>query len=294
MRNNVHLQHKWLWPSIIIFVGLLGIAATIWFVFKSSGTEQALETTQQEKQKIEEPAKDASDAALALCARNDDVARALRNAGVCQASEDVRKEVNRPSLVEPIQGEPGRPPTAGEIRSAVADYLRDNPPPAGLPPTAAEVANAVADYLSRNPPEPGRPPTTQEIANAVTNYCANDVCAGPQGERGLDGQPGAAGRPPTQEEIRASVETYCQSQVNQTCVGPQGPQGPEGQQGATGPHWIPVRAEFATTDDGACVYRVAFRRSDRPNDASIERVVAAAAPQQMCLGQPNSLLPGVN
>lgn len=248
MKTSHHLQHNWLWPAVIIFMGLLGVAATIWFVFKSNDTEAALAATQIEKKQIEEPAKDASNAALALCARNDDVARALRQAGVCAASENVRKAAREPEP-KTVQGEPGRPPTAGEIRAAVADYLRDNPPPAGRPPTTDEVAAAVSDHMRRNPPEPGRSPTTQEIADAVADYCANDACVGPEGSTGPQGPVGPQGPGPTATQIEEAVQKYCRNRPSETCLGPQGERGPAGVPGPPGPPGAPPE-RWTWTDTG--------------------------------------------
>lgn len=108
-----------------------------------------------------------------------------------------------------FDGEPGRPPNSGEIFSAVAGYLRANPPPPGRdgengvngengqegevgekgdrgpPPTQEEIAAAVAAYLTANPPPPGAdgsPPTQEEIDAAVARFFAeHDIYCTPPG-----------------------------------------------------------------------------------------------------------------
>lgn len=116
------------------------------------------------------------------------------------------------------RGEAGRPPTATEISSAVAAYLREHPPASGRAPSAKEIAAAVANYLKEHPPASGRAPTSSEIASAVTAYLSDHPPArGPAGEKGepgesVTGPPGPRGEPGK----------------DSTVPGPQGERGPEG------------------------------------------------------------------
>lgn len=165
------------------------------------------------------------------------------------------------------RGEPGPPPTAEQIQSAVDAYLAANPPPAGRPPTAAEVAAAVASYLTANPPAPGRPPTAAEIADAVEVYFANNPPpAGEPGENGRDGRDGEDGRPPTAEEIRAAVDAYLAENPP-----PAGPAGADGGQGAQGVSVQGIRAEERGDE---CV--LVFELFDPATGATSEQAVPVA------------------
>lgn len=225
-------ERAWLSPQVlsIVLLGIIAVGVWVFFYFTGLDKQEELESTQNTKEAIEEPAKDVSDRTLALCSRGDDVARALHRAGVCRRSEDVKEVIDRqPEVIEGPRGERGPGPTQEQINSAVRDYLRENPPQNGRTPTPAEVAQAVANYLQENPPEPGRPPSEEEIRSAVTAYCSEDNCVGPQGETGKTGEKGEKGekgdkgdpgRPPLPEEIAGAVEAFCRE--SGMCQGPRG------------------------------------------------------------------------
>lgn len=198
-------------PLVIMLVGILGVAFSIIYTVHAADTQTSLDATAQEKREIEEPAKDVADETLALCAREDRVARALHDAGVCRAATDVRRATDR-QPVEVAAPPEAIPPSPAQIRAAVADYLRDHPPPGGRAPTASEVAAAVAEYLGANPPSPGREPTPTEIANAVADFCSAEACVGPRGVPG----PG-----PTDEQIANAIASYCAQSNN--CQDPNDP-----------------------------------------------------------------------
>lgn len=85
------------------------------------------------------------------------------------------------------------------IATAVAQYLRDNPPPKGDKgddATDAQVAQAVAAYLKANPPakgDKGDNATDAQVAAAVATYLkANPPAKGDKGDNATDAQVAAA------------------------------------------------------------------------------------------------------
>lgn len=114
------------------------------------------------------------------------------------------------------RGEPGRPPTAGEVATAVTEYLVANPPTPGRAPTGAEIQAAVQGYIRAHPPKEGRPgraPTAKEISESVASYL-----------RARPPKEGKPGRPPSEREIRTAVRAELQRDPPEP--GPRGRIGP--------------------------------------------------------------------
>lgn len=166
------------------------------------------------------------------------VCRAVPAAELAPSEQDACSRAERgdlPVVRDGDDGEPGRPPTAEEIESAVWRYFADHPLPEGKEPSIAQVSAAVADYLVANPPEPGRAPTVEEIAAAVATYFARNPVR--------DGEPG---RPPTAEEIAAAVQSYC------TPPGLPSPcRGADGVPGPACPEGFELREAVVTAADGS-------------------------------------------
>lgn len=123
-----------------------------------------------------------------LCAEGGATAAELSRRGACSPARSI---VATPVIAQAVG------PSQEDIESAVAAYLRRNPPPAGRAPTTGEVTAAVVQYLTAHPPQPGRAPTAQEIAVAVQQY--------------LTANPPAAGKDapaPTDEQVQAAVDAY--------------------------------------------------------------------------------------
>ena len=88
--------------------------------------------------------------------------------------------------IEPhLHGRDGDNATPDMVATAVADWLRANPPAAGRNATPEQVAAAVAAYLAANPPKPGKDgnnATPDMVAAAVAKWLqANPPKAGPPG-----------------------------------------------------------------------------------------------------------------
>jgi hypothetical protein len=203
---------------------------------------------------------------LDLCGDQSPVGEALRTdpRNPCGLAQQVQAApVPGP---EGPRGAAGPGPTPEQVSRAVADFLIENPPPAGRPPSPAEVAAAVAAYLTEHPPSPGRAPTAGEIASAVqTYYTANPPPAGRDGEDG---------RAPTPEEIQAAVAEYLAANPP-----PAGPIGATGGPGAQGVGVQDIRTEQTGTD---CV--LVFVLHDPATETTSERSIPV--PAGMCPATP--------
>jgi hypothetical protein len=129
--------------------------------------------------------------------------------------------------------------------------------------TDGQVRAAVSEYLRINPPADGRTPSSAEVEVAVTRVCQAIGCQGQPGQDGQPGEPGDDGADasdaqvdaevaaycasnngclPSAEEIHAAVAAYCSADPS-PCIGPVGAQGEQGQPG-------PVLPEYYETDGG--------------------------------------------
>lgn len=178
-------------------------------------------------------------AVMVIAIRGENQARSLREAatqrdqviaaiqqdlkGVCRAvptpslSPDSKSACSRAErdALPPVTGEPGRPPSADEIRTAVDTYMSAHPAPG---PTPADVVAAVATYLVAHPLEPGRPPTVDEISAAVLSYCNPTASVSPcVGSKGDKGETGEKGPPPTAAEIQAALVQYVHDNPDVVC-----------------------------------------------------------------------------
>ena len=145
--------------------------------------------------------------------------------------------------------------------TAAAGAPPSDPMPVIQVATDDQVRAAVSEYLRLNPPADGRTPSTAEVEAAVTRVCEAIGC---QGQPGVEGPAGADGSDasdaqvasqvtswcadnngclPTPEEIQAAVAAYCGADPS-PCVGPAGAQGPQGEPGQPGP----VLPEYYETD----------------------------------------------
>lgn len=234
------------WP--VVAIALLGVLAVVVGLFATLG---AGDVEDQRDAAVQEKI-DLGREVVAACARGE-VVQSPTGQDLCRRGIEVQSAPV--PAAQGLPGEPGRAPTAEEIRAAVNAYMLENPPAAGepgRPPTTEEVAAAVAQYLTANPPQPGRPPTAAEIASAVATYFATNPP--PQGDRGPRGDTGVPGRPPTSEEIQAAVDAYLTA--NPPPMGPRGPAGPTCQEGT---HLETV--QFDDDQSGlACVF------DDQPED----------------------------
>lgn len=137
------------------------------------------------------------------------------------------------SLWEEYVQETGEEPAApdpGEVDEA--DPVPGPPGeigPQGPPPSAEQVRAAVASYCGQSGCDgpPGASVTEADVLAAVTAYCAETGCQGPAG---ADGAPGPG---PSDDDIAAAVAAYCSTGA---CTGPAGPPGPAGPAGPAGPN----------------------------------------------------------
>lgn len=271
-------NHVTWWLTIVVLSSVLGfVSVQVWdLTVEAARTQQLLDAARQQSQLRQE--------AINLL-QND--LQAQREQIIDLGEEPATADRDFPDIIEGPQGEQGERGETG---------------PRGRPPTMAEVRVAVSDYLRANPPADGRPPTDAEIAVAVVNYCAiGGRCVGPtgpQGERGeigpigLQGEPGPqgpAGEPgtdgadgatgpqgppgpagaagptgpqgepgpgPTEAQIAAAISDYCAAAG---CVGPQGPQGEPGDDGMPPSGWKVVDHRGKTS---TCVRQDPFDAAD--------------------------------
>lgn len=208
----------------VIAVGMLGVL--VWSVVSSRDVaEDAVTQTQ-----------DLAAQVATACDSGGAAARELEAIGACDDAEEAARGI--------VAEQPTQQPVAtdDQVRTAVTDYLRENPPADGRTPSAAEVESAVTRVCQQigcqgepgtpgqkgdtgnEGPEgaPGRDATDEQVAAQVAAYCAvNNGCL------------------PTPEEIQAAVVAYCSAQPS-PCVGPPGAEGPPG----------PLLPEYRETDGG--------------------------------------------
>lgn len=230
-----------------VAVILLGILT--WSVFSSRDVaEEAVSQTQNLAQQV-----------TAACRGGGAGARELEDIGACDSAKDAAEAVAE--VAPSSESAPAvEVATDDQVRSAVSEYLRINPPAAGRAPSAAEVESAVTRVCQAIgcQGQPGTPGTDgadgqdasdAQVANKVAAWCAeNNGCL------------------PTAEEIQAAVTAYCSADPS-PCVGPAGAQGPQGEQGQPGP----VLPEYYETDGGLTRHCVIQPQED-----------AAAPPRYEC------------
>lgn len=223
---------------------ILLIGVLLYLLVSNVWTQVTADEATQEKEAVQEQAKDAVNPVDQLCDEGGVIAEELNRRGACEKAREV---LDAP---EPPPSDLG--PSREDIAAAVADYLRDNPPPDGRPPTVGEITSAVASYLTEHPPAPGRAPTPTEIATAVSEY----LLANPP-PPGADGVDGRDAPPPTPEQIALAVNEWLQA--NPPPAGPEGPQGPPG---PVCPEGYELRQVVATTGGGAYTDAVQCVRPD--------------------------------
>ena len=229
-----------------VAVGAAAAVLTLLLTLNALSTGSEKENVEQQKQAVEQQRDEAVAQKLTLAEQITIECKAGRLAGpVCSTAAEAKSE---PPNVPPL-------PTAGELSTAVRDYLAAHPPPAGREPTTQEIAAAVTAYLTDNPPEPGRAPTSGEIEAAVALYYAANPP--PQGEPGGRGEPGP---PPTTEEIAAAVAAYLQANPP-----PAGRDGGQGEPGAAG---VGIRSvSDPSRGDNGCV--ITFELTDNTSRAVV-------------------------
>jgi len=206
----------------VVAVALLGIL--VWSVFDSrDDADQAQQETRTLAQQV-----------TVACSGGGAAARELESIGACEKAATAAV---------------GAPPS--------------EPAPVYQVATDDQVRSAVSEYLRINPPADGRTPSTAEVEAAVTRVCQAIGCQGQPGVAGTDGENGTDGQDasdeqvaaevaafcasnngclPTAEEIQAAVTAYCSADPS-PCVGPAGVQGEQGPAG-------PVLPEYYETDGG--------------------------------------------
>lgn len=205
---------------------------------------------QQQAHSAEQDAKAVADPLAELCRTDPTVAARVGEA--CRKAAEVQQQPTTTA------------PSSAEIRAAVADYLRRNPPTASVA-TLDQITTAVAEHLTAHPPQPGRPPTSAEIDAAVATYLSANPPA--DGRNGADGEPG---RPPTDAEIDAAVTRYLTA--NPPPAGARGPQGEQGEPGPTCPAGYDLRPVLLLAPDGntysgvGCVEPGSATPPDEPSD----------------------------
>jgi hypothetical protein len=186
---------------------------------------------------------------------------------LCAKAEKV--QANPTEEIPPAKGDPGRPPTAEEIRAVVTAYCSDGRCQGvdGHTPSPADVAKAVADYCANGactgaPGKDAPEITMMQLASTVAAYCSTGVCVGATGQDGP---------PPTYEQIGVAVAAYCQTGActgpagadstvpgptgaDSTVPGPGGPQGRGLQSQYCGDdgRWLITYTDGATSDGGPC------------------------------------------
>lgn len=229
----------WLVRPLFVVILLYLLASNIW-------TQLAADEATEEKEAVQEQAKDAVNPVDQLCAEGGEVAAELERRGACEAAREV---------LDSPPPERADGPSREDIAAAVAEYLRSNPPPAGRPPTVGEITSVVATYLRANPPQPGKAPTPTEIATAVADYLQTNPPAA-----GADGADGDDAPPPTAEQIAAAVNAYLEAHPP-----PAGPPGPICPDGYDLREVVAVAPDGGTyTDALACVRPESFEPAPNP------------------------------
>jgi hypothetical protein len=249
-------------PRWAFFVAALMIIAGIgWNIYMQYSATQDKNTAQANSQTLAQDIQTICKAQGKLL---------LDDRDLCAKADKVQD--NPTEEIPPAKGEPGRPPTAEEIRAVVTEYCSDGKCQGadGRTPSPADVAKAVADYCSSGVCTGARGQdapdvTAVQLASAVAEYCSAGVCVGPAGQ---------GGPPPTNEQISAAVADYCQTGA---CTGPAGADstvpgpagadstvpGPPGPAGADGRsitdaqcldngRWSISWSDGTTTDGGQC------------------------------------------
>jgi hypothetical protein len=223
------------------------LAVLVWSVFAS----------QDDADRAEKETRTLAQQVTVACRGGGPAARELDSIGACQ------KAATAAAGVEPAEPSPVyQVATDDQVRAAVSDYLRINPPADGRTPSTAEVEAAVTRVCQAIgcqgqpgvPGEPGEPgsdgvdgqdASDEQVAAEVADFCAsNNGCL------------------PTAEEIQAAVTAYCGA-VPSPCMGPAGAQGEQGQPG-------PVLPEYYETDTGItrhCVLQPPVDAAEPPHYA---------------------------
>jgi hypothetical protein len=188
--------------GLVAAAALVSLVLVVWAA--QDGERHAVQESQTLAQKVS-----------AACSAGGDAERELERIGACKRADALQDDAQAPP--EPLG------PTNDQVRSAVNEWLRDNPPADGRTPTAAEVT-AVVEQL-----------------------CGPMSCRGADGKNGADGSNGADGtspppQSPTDDQVRAAVDSWFAEHVDaiplavaaycdapgERCKGIQGAQGPPG------------------------------------------------------------------
>lgn len=217
-----------------VIIALVGLAYLI--------PALAAEDSKRQTEDLASKTQDVADPILALCQRDDSVARRLAQADLCgKASDALRtaKNVAAPFVTVTYNLD------YTAVQAAVAEYCADREQCKG------------AD---------GETPPLSDIVSAV-------VARIPVPKDGKDGAPGQDAAPITGEQIKAAVVDYC-NQESLPCKGETGPAGAAGPEGAAGEDAsAPIEAEFRLLDTGSCVLYLRY-----PDDTELTPVV----PQDLC------------
>jgi hypothetical protein len=190
MRRN--LSRISLAAAIIVAVGLLGIGAWVVFGVDWVQTGDDLATSEQDKKVTEGIADENADVIKTLCARGDQVAKVLHEAGACAGAERIKEIVGPAGAVGPQgvqgpQGPQGVQGPKGDRGSRGFPGARGPSGPQGGPGATGELGTQG-------------PQGDQGVPGP----------AGPQGEpgpAGPQGEPGSDGRTPDEMTCTPNEDT---------------------------------------------------------------------------------------
>jgi hypothetical protein len=204
-----------------IFLAVLGLG--------NAGT-----TAEDGKNAVGGAAVNQSDRTLVLCrgSAGADVAKALADAGLCSAAQQVKAQASSAGVPATVTVTSGVDPAQlRQYAKAAADSYCDDHNECA--PDMAVLVPIVADYLTKHPPT--RPKPTASEVQAAVSFVMNQ---NPAAFKGADGANGQDAPPVTDDQLAAQVAAYC---ADGRCQGKQGAQG-VGQ----------VSLVFSRNDSGGC------------------------------------------
>lgn len=193
---------------VALIVGLVGVSLAVYLAIRGTHTEQALDTTTQNKDKISSQADQNANSTLQLCSRGDDIARALAAAGLCSGSAQVKQQIAEAGPPG-VQGPQGVQGTQGPQGVQGIPGVKGDKGDPGAPGPKGDKGDTGAEGTDGTPGTNG--------TDGVDGTQGDPGPAGPQGEPGATGPQGPQGEPgyPSSWTFEYMGTTY-------TCTDPEG------------------------------------------------------------------------
>ena len=203
----------------LILLGLVVVAVLgAVLLYAALGLGKTADDRTAERDGIAAPAVSNADKTLALCggSAGKDVAKALRDAGLCSTAAEVKQRASQagvPTTVT-VQGSVDPRQLQAFTEAAVDSYCGARNE---CTPDTAVLVPLVANWLRAHPPTQPKP-TTAEVRAAVQFVMSQN----PAAFKGDPGQDGKDAPPVTDEQVAAAVAAYCSDGRCDGKVGPQG------------------------------------------------------------------------